>query len=279
MNYRHIYHAGNFADVVKHAVLCRILEALKRKDKPFFALDTHAGLGSYDLESAEAAKTGEAALGIGRLLAAADAPDLLAPYVAAVRAINPGRAVRWYPGSPRLIRTLLRPGDRLAAVELHPEDARALAEEFQGDRQVKVHELDGYHALKAFLPPTLRRGVVLVDPPFEAKDEFIRLAEGLAEAHRRWATGVFAAWYPIKDTASVAGFHRAIQAGPIRRAVAVELRIWPGDEPERLNGSGLLIVNPPFGLAGELKILLPYLARLLARRGEGRWRIEELVGE
>lgn len=278
MNYRHIYHAGNFADVVKHAVLCRLMAALKRKDKPFHVLDTHAGLGSYDLESIEARKTGEAALGIGRLLAASDPPELLSPYLDAVRALN-GESLRWYPGSPRLIRALLRPGDRLAAVELHPADARALADEFKGDRQVKVHELDGYHALKAFLPPSERRGLILIDPPFEVSDEFERLAEGLAAAHRRFAGGIFVVWYPIKDQAPVARFHQAMIASGLRRLLAVELRIWNGDDADRLNGSGLLIVNPPFGLVDELRILLPYLARLLAREGEGGWRIEELVGE
>lgn len=278
MNYRHIYHAGNFADVIKHAVLCRLIEALRRKDKPFYVLDTHAGLGSYDLESVEAGKTGEAALGIGRLLAAGDPPELLAPYLDAVRALNSG-TMRWYPGSPRIIRARLRPGDRLAAVELHPADARALAEEFHGDRQVKVHELDGYHALKAFLPPSERRGLALIDPPYEAIDEFDRLVAGVIAAYRRFAGGIYAVWYPIKSPAPVAGFHQALAASGLRRLLACEVRVWAEDRDDRLNGSGLLIVNPPFGLVEELRVLLPYLARLLAREGEGRWNIEQLAGE
>src|SRR4051794_20523847 len=177
MNYRHGYHAGNFADVVKHATMALILGYLKSKDKPFCVLDTHAGGGRYDLLAEAAGKTGEWRNGIGRLWGKPGLPVELGPYLAAIRRLNRAGAgsLRWYPGSPRVVRILMRPGDRLIATELHPVEAQALQREFAGDGQVLVKRMDGYQGLKAFLPPSERRGLVLVDPPFEATDEFERL--------------------------------------------------------------------------------------------------------
>ena len=280
MNYRHIYHAGGFQDVAKHAVLALIVEALKKKDTPFYALDTHAGIGTYDLGSLEAGKTGEWRDGIGRMLADPAPPVELAPYLAAVRAANDGGAaesIRWYPGSARIIRTLMRRGDRLVACELHPEDVATLAEEFARDRQVKVHALDGWLAAKAFLPPKERRGLVLVDPPYEEPGEFARLATGLLEAHKRWATGIYLLWYPIKDRTESDAFLAAVTASGIRRVLVTELAIAPTD-PERLNGCGLVIVNPPWGLDEALRAMLAYFARVLGRGGAS-WRVESLAGE
>ena len=306
MNYRHIYHAGGFQDVAKHAALALIVEALKKKDTPFYALDTHAGIGTYDLGSLEAGKTGEWRDGIGRVLADPAPPAELAPYLAAVRAANPTQDVmpakagiqeanermdsrlrgndkggespiRWYPGSARIIRTLMRKGDRLVACELHPEDAATLAEEFARDRQVKVQALDGWLAAKAFLPPKERRGLVLVDPPYEEPGEFARLATGLQEAHKRWATGIYLLWYPIKDRTESDAFLAAVTASGIRRVLLAELAIAPLDA-DRLTGSGLVIVNPPWGLDEALRAMLPYLARVLGRGGAS-WRVESLAGE
>ena len=282
MNYRHAYHAGNFADVVKHAALALTIERLKAKDAPFCVIDTHAGLGRYDLSSAEAQKTGEFRGGVLRLLESdpASLPPELAPYLAVVRAMNKGSAaLRWYPGSPRLALDLMRPQDRLMLLELHPEDARTLAGLFAGDARVSVHNADGYMGLKAFLPPKQRRGLVLVDPPFERKDELARLARGLRQAYRRWATGQYLLWYPIKARAPVDAFHDELKAAGIPRILVAELLLRPATDPERLNGCGLVLVNPPWRMDAALAAWLPKLAELFgAARGAGasvRWLVPE----
>lgn len=277
MNYRHAYHAGNFADVLKHAVLALVIEYLKRKPAPFRVIDTHAGPGRYALASPEAGKTGEWRSGIARLIGPDSPPltgepaRLLAPYLAAVRTDNPAGALDFYPGSPLIARRLLRETDTLIANELHPEDQAALAALFRRDAIAKVMHLDGWVALRSLLPPRERRGVVLIDPPFEQEGEFDRLAQGLADGLERFATGVYLAWYPIKDPKPVARFHRTLQtarhAAPL---LCAELMIRRGTDPERLNGCGLLIANPPFTLEGELALLLPELARRLAAdKGSG----------
>ena len=214
MNYRHAYHAGNFADVVKHVALTRLVEHLKLKDKAFRVIDTHAGVGLYDLSSEEAQKTGEWQAGIGRLLKANLAPEgeaLLAPYLDAVKAANGDGGIEKYPGSPSIVRHLLRPQDRLSAIELHPQDFSRLKTLFAGDFQVRAIELDGWLALGAHLPPKEKRGLVLVDPPFEEGGEFERLADGLVKAHRRWPGGIYALWYPVKDRAAAAKFRAALR--------------------------------------------------------------------
>ncbi len=282
MNYRHIYHAGNFADVVKHAILSRIVDYLKRKDKAFRVIDTHAGIGLYDLTSEAAQKTGEWRGGIGRVIAADLEPAaaaLLAPYLDAVRAFNPDGGVRHYPGSPRIVRHLLRERDRLTAVELHPVDAEALKQEFAGDVQTRVIELDGWLALGAQLPPKEKRGLVLIDPPFEEQGEFERIAAKLARAHRRWPGGVYAVWYPIKDREAAARFRDGFRDGHIAKVLDVWMTVRGAADVPRLDGTGLLIVNPPFPLAGELAIMLPALARLLADGPGAAWHVEDLAGE
>jgi 23S rRNA (adenine2030-N6)-methyltransferase len=279
VNYRHVYHAGNFADVLKGAALSLILTHLRVKDRPFWVLDTHAGTGLYDLASEAAMKTAEHAEGIGRLMAAADPPEDLSAYLDVVRAVNGGGALRWYPGSPRLARALLRPGDRLVANELHPEDAALLRRCFLGDPQVRVQALDGYLAWKAFLPPTERRGLVLVDPPFEVPGEFERLAEGLKDAHRRWATGIQALWYPIKDEAPIRAFHASLAASGLRRLLRIELLVRDALDPDRLNGCGMIIANPPYRLAETLAAVLAWLAPVLAQGEGARARVAWLVPE
>ena len=284
MNYRHAYHAGNFADVFKHAVLALLLERLGAKPSPYFVLDTHAGIGRYDLESEPARRTGEAEGGIRRLLAALAGeppPPELAGYLAAVAGLNPEApeaSPRWYPGSPRLARALMRPGDRLVLAEAHPEDAATLKREFAGDAQVQAHRRDGYEALKAFLPPAERRGLVLVDPPYEAADEAERAVAGLAGAHRRWPTGVFALWYPIKERLWVWRLHEALAATGIRRQLVAELTVQPEDDWRRLNGCGMIVINPPWRLDGALADLLPRLHRALALEAGG-WTVDWLVPE
>ena len=269
MNYRHAYHAGNFADVLKHAVLSLVLVHLAKKPAPFRVIDTHAGIGLYDLEGEEATKTGEWRGGIGRLigpdaLPLSAAADLLAPYLDAVTALNPhGRLCR-YPGSPSLALALMRPDDRLVANELHPEDSATLRRVLSRDRRAKVLALDGWLALKAQLPPKERRGVILVDPPFEEAGELDRIVTGLAHARRRFEGGVYLLWYPIKDPRPVARFHDAIAGVAREDALIVELLLRSPADKDRLNGCGLIVMNPPYTLEADLGALLPVLAERLA---------------
>ncbi len=285
MNYRHAFHAGNFADVVKHAVLALLIERLKAKDAAFRVIDTHAGIGLYDLTEDEATRTGEWREGIGRLWGRDFDPalaPLLAPYLAAVVAANGGEApapLTRYPGSPWIARHLFRKQDRLTAVELHPDDAAALAEQFAGDIQTRVIALDGWLALGAFVPPKERRGLVLVDPPFEERDEFARLTEAFIAAHRRWPTGIYALWYPVKDLTAVDRLRLALAGSGIRRLLRAELTVRDRDSDGQFNGTGLVICNPPWQFAETLEALLAGLVPLLAQ-GPGAGRtIDEIAGE
>lgn len=280
MNYRHIFHAGNFADVFKHAVLTLLLKSLAAKDKPFVYLETHAGSGRYDLESEAARKTGEARGGIGRLWPQRENFPELADYFSAVQALNRGGSLRFYPGSPRLARALLRAQDRMALFELVPEECARLRDEFARETQVQIFCQDGYGGLKAQLPPHERRGLALIDPPYEAGGEFTQAFEGLRMAHERWATGIFALWYPVKERAPVARLHRALQESGIRKILCAELMLYPEDTAFRLNGSGMIVVNPPWKLDETLRDLLPRLFRALQgeERG-GRAGVSWLVPE
>lgn len=268
MNYRHIYHAGNFADVLKHAVLARLIVYLQQKEKAFRVIDTHAGIGLYDLSSTEAQKTGEWLDGIGRLMAAelpAEVSTLLAPYLDAVRALNPEGGVKLYPGSPKLTRMLLREQDRLSAMELHPADYETLRDLFTGDYHVRVTELDGWLSLGAHMPPKEKRGIVLVDPPFEIDGEYERLVDGLVKAYRRFPGGTYCLWYPLKKGAPIKDFHEALRETEIPKMLCTELSVRSDRETTGLSGSGLIIVNPPYTLHDELKKILPVLKTLLAQ--------------
>lgn len=268
MNYRHIYHAGNFADVLKHAVLARLIVYLQQKEKAFRVIDTHAGIGLYDLSSTEAQKTGEWLDGIGRLMAAelpAEVSTLLAPYLDAVRALNPEGGVKLYPGSPKLTRMLLREQDRLSAMELHPADYETLRDLFAGDYHVRVTELDGWLSLGAHMPPKEKRGIVLVDPPFEIEGEYERLVDGLVKAYRRFQGGTYCLWYPLKKGAPIKDFHEALKETEIPKMLCTELSVRSDRETTGLSGSGLIIVNPPYTLHDELKKILPVLKTLLAQ--------------
>ncbi|RWH84240.1 MAG: 23S rRNA (adenine(2030)-N(6))-methyltransferase RlmJ [Mesorhizobium sp.] len=280
MNYRHAYHAGNFADVVKHVVLSRLVEYLKQKDKAFRVIDTHAGIGRYDLSSTEAQKTGEWQGGIGRLVdAALDAPvaALLAPYLEAVHSLNPEGGVKKYLGSPLIARHLMRKQDRLSAIELHRQDAAKLRALFQGDFQTRVIELDGWLALGAHLPPKEKRGLVLVDPPFEEEGEFDRLVEGLRKAHKRWPGGIYALWYPVKNRKAVAAFRKALVQSGVPKLLDIGFEIRPPSAEPSLDGCGMVVVNPPFTLEGELRTLLPALHTLLVVEKPAHWTLEWLA--
>jgi 23S rRNA (adenine2030-N6)-methyltransferase len=265
MNYRHGYHAGNFADVLKHTALCELLRLLTAKDKKLFVLDTHAGAGGYDLAGSLARRTGEAEAGIGRLAAAprTGAPSAVARYLAAVAAYDrkfgpAGGQPRRYPGSPRLVRAALRHGDRFIACELHAEEVLALKREFAGDRAVEVRQADGYKALKALLPPVERRGLVLIDPPFEAPDEYERVLRALRQGVRRFATGCYAVWYPIKDEAGTA-FVAALDAF---KPLILKLHL-DGIASGRLAACGLAVINPPWRFEEAMREALPWIAERL----------------
>jgi 23S rRNA (adenine2030-N6)-methyltransferase len=276
MNYRHVFHAGNFADVFKHAVLARILVHLAEKPQPFRVIDTHAGSGLYDLSGAQANRTGEWRDGIGRLLDATLTKDmraLLAPYLDAISALNPAGKIRHYPGSPVLALALMRGQDRLAACELEPHAAAALVRHLRSDRRAKAVAIDGWQALKAYIPPVERRGVVLIDPPFEDADEFAKLAPRLVEALRKWATGTFVVWYPIKGVGSSA-FIRRLRQADVPKVLRAELHVAAA-QPDKLTGSGLVIVNPPWRLRDELRVLLPGLLSALQCEKSGRSLIEQ----
>jgi 23S rRNA (adenine2030-N6)-methyltransferase len=260
---------------MKHALLVWLLRALRRKEAPFAVLDTHAGIGAYDLGGPEAARTGEWQRGIGRIRDVADGP--LADYAVLVRAAGPEGS---YPGSPLLIRQLLRPQDRLACCELHPDDHATLRARFRGDAQVAVHRRDGWEALRALTPFPERRGLVLVDPPFEQEGEFERLAAGIALVAHRFRAAIQACWYPIKHRAPVRAFHAALREGGVADLFAAELWLREPTDPARLNGCGLLLVRPPFRFEEEGGAIL---AALLDRLGEGEpgqgWAMTRIAPE
>ena len=280
MNYRHAFHAGNFADVVKHALMARLIAYLGRKEKPFRVIDTHAGRGRYDLDADEARRTGEHLSGITALLAS-DAVDdpLLAEYLAVVHDVMAESGGASYPGSPLIARRLLRHQDRLSAYELHPVDALALGAEFAGDVQVKTIELDGWLALGAHVPPKEKRGLVLIDPPFEVEGEVERIVEHLVKAHRRWPGGTYAIWYPIKRPEMRNNLHRLLADSGIPDIVAAEFFRESFTVDERLVGSGLAVVNPPFVFAQEAREIMRCLLPVLALNATAHCGLVALAGE
>jgi 23S rRNA (adenine2030-N6)-methyltransferase len=282
MNYRHAYHAGNFADLMKHGVLASLLQALSRKPKPWCYYDTHAGAGLYDLKAETALRTGEAAAGIGRLWQlGSEMPEPLQGLCRIVRSFNEpdstAPVLRHYPGSPAIAAALAREHDRLIVAERHPEEAALLKQQFRRDRRVAVHERDGYEMVRALVPPPERRGLVLMDPPFERDDEFTVLAETCIAAHARWPDGVYALWYPVKDAAAVMRFHRRLRRSGMSRLLAMELQIAPVTAAG-LSASGMIVVNPPWQTDRTIGDLLEFLARVLAP-GQGKSAVNWLVPE
>jgi 23S rRNA (adenine2030-N6)-methyltransferase len=279
MNYRHAFHAGNFADVFKHALLSVALQCLVLKNKPLFVLDTHAGAGGYDLAGPSASRTGEWRQGIARVLAAPQPPQALSRYIEMVRQFDRkvgGRSgdFRFYPGSPRIVRALMRlQGDRLVACELHHQDALALKREFAGDPLVEVKNLDGYAAIKSMLPPPERRGLILIDPPFEEKKEFARLQRGLKHAQQRFATGCMMAWYPIKDQPAVEALHDYLAGSGLKRVLVAEIEVAPAASEGGLSKCGVAIANAPWPIEQDLDAVLPWLAQVMGQgKGRAQWR-------
>jgi len=285
MNYRHAFHAGNHADVLKHVTLLAMLDLLQQKDAPFFVLDTHAGRGRYLLQSEAAGKTAEAASGVLRLAGLQTPPAAIARYLQAVAAANPVDTLIAYPGSPLLTAQAMRSQDRLAACELQPEEAEALKSLFAGDRRVAVHARDGYGAIRALLPPRAdgvryARGLLLIDPPYEAQDaEYPRIVEAVAECLARWPQAAVAIWYPIKQRRTLRPFFRDLAALPARGLLLAELLVRPDDSPLRLNGSGMAVLNPPWKLDQQLADALPVLERALGEDAGAGTRLEWLHRE
>jgi 23S rRNA (adenine2030-N6)-methyltransferase len=283
MNYRHAFHAGNFADVLKHVALMMLVAHLKRKPAPFVYLDTHAGRGCYDLSDAEAQRSGEYKAGIGRLLELPSAclPPEVAAYVELVReSAGPGRsAITAYPGSPLIVSQLRRPTDRMVLVEKHPKEADALRAALGRQKLVSIVEGDAYAILKAHLPPRENRGLVLIDPPYESDLEFDRVLAALDLAYERWPTGIYCVWYPLTDRAGPVRFRRNLERSGVRKVLDVTLRVLPNDAQVGMGGAGLVVVNPPWQLDERLKELLPQLHRLLSPEGLGDSRVEWLVPE
>jgi 23S rRNA (adenine2030-N6)-methyltransferase len=264
VNYRHSFHAGNSADVVKHSLLIALVQALQLKESALTLIDTHAGCGLYDLDGEEAGRTGEAAQGV--LRAFADPNPLLNDYRAAVQAVNAAAEPHLYPGSPRFLAQLLRAQDLLILNEKHPEDVRALRSVMRGTTAA-VHERDAYEFWLAMLPPRTPRGVVVVDPPYEQTDERARITATLAAAHRKWSHGVTVIWYPLKDRATHWRWKEQLRKLGIPKLLCVEHWLYDSDQPGIYNGAGLFIVNPPYAFTQALRPLLDALRAALAPEG------------
>lgn len=276
MNYRHLYHAGNFADVFKHTLLILLLQSLQRKPKPFCYIETHAGRGCYDLTSEEAQKTGEFKDGVYKLWEINAVPKIIDDYKSILHQFNNNFDLHIYPGSPCIAQTLLREQDRMWLCEWQEDEVTILKQQFIRDSRVKIFCQNGYSALKAWLPPLERRGLVFMDPPFEKETEFTDIINGLKTAYRRWATGIYAIWYPIKSRPPVTQFQQALRQSGLRKILITELCIYPDDVPLRLNGSGLVVVNPPWQFAEQVQTFLPWLWRQLAVAQQGTYQISEL---
>ncbi|MGK2913115.1 MAG: 23S rRNA (adenine(2030)-N(6))-methyltransferase RlmJ [Porticoccaceae bacterium] len=283
LSYRHSYHAGNFADVIKHLILIRILRHLAAKDKPLCYIDTHAGSGGYSLEGGPALQNREFASGIGKLWQRTDMPEVVADYVEQIREFNPGNRLRRYPGSPWFAQHLLRPQDRLLLHERHSTDVELLRRRCASDSRINISAEDGFAGAIALLPPRERRGLVLIDPSYEIKTDYASVVDTLVRAHRRFATGLYAIWYPVVDRQRVRKLEQAIKTSGIRNVQLFELCIKPDVPSHGMTGSGMLVINPPWTLASDMRAALPYLATVLGEAGgsgqEGSYRIETLIAE
>lgn len=277
-SYRHGFHAGNFADVLKHFVQVEILSHLMKKEAPFDYIDTHAGAGLYRLESDMAQKNQEYLTGIGKLFADNSLPPL-APYLQLVSDLNPTGQLRFYPGSPMVAASLLRPQDKAWLFELHPSDAENLRQNFAGRRQCVVREEDGFKGLAALLPTRSRRALVLIDPPYEQKEDYQRVVSALELIHRKMATATVAIWYPVVDRRRIDAMTRKIAASGIRKIELFELGVRADSEGHGMTASGMIVVNPPWTLRAQMEQLLPQLAERLSLDGDAHFRCETLAGE
>lgn len=279
LSYRHSFHAGNHADVLKHTVQSLILMAMKEKEKPFLYLDTHAGAGRYLLSGEHAERTGEYMDGIGKIWQRDDVPALLEPYLTVIRHYNRSGQLRYYPGSPLIARQLLREQDQLHLTELHPSDYPLLRSEFQKDARAQVLRADGYQQLKSQLPPAARRGLILMDPPYELKSDYQDVVSGILEGHKRFATGVYALWYPVVLRQQVKRILVALEKSGIRRILQIELAVRPDSDQRGMTASGMIVINPPWMLEQQMKALLPWLHQVLVPGGNGHTLVRWVVPE
>lgn len=264
LSYRHSFHAGNHADVVKHIVQSLILDALKQKDKPFVYHDTHSGVGRYDLQDERSEKTGEFKQGIARLWSRDDIPAEITSYIEAIKALNVTEELRYYPGSPSVARAQIREQDRMVLTELHPADFPLLLQEFRGDRQVRMYKEDAFLRLKGSLPPKERRGVVLIDPPYELKHEYMDVVNAIADSHKRWATGTYAIWYPVVYRENIDKMLKGLEKCGIRNILQIELGVEPDTTERGMTASGMIVINPPWKLESQMQTILPWLQQAIA---------------
>ena len=278
LSYRHSFHAGNHADVVKHIVQSLILDALKQKDKPFVYHDTHSGVGRYDLQDERSEKTGEFKQGIARIWSRDDIPSDIVAYIDTIKALNNGDELRYYPGSPKVARSQIRAQDRMVLTELHPSDFPLLLQEFRGDRQVKMYQEDAFARLKASLPPKERRGLVLIDPPYELKHEYQDVVKAIKHSYQRWATGTYAIWYPVVYRETIDNMIEGLKDLNIRNILQIELGVEADTEERGMTASGMIVINPPWKLESQMQQILPWLQQAIAPN-YGHNKVEWIVPE
>ncbi|MBG5916658.1 23S rRNA (adenine(2030)-N(6))-methyltransferase RlmJ [Providencia stuartii] len=279
LSYRHSFHAGNHADVLKHTVQSLIIESLKEKEKPFLYVDTHSGAGRYQLTSEHAEKTGEYLQGIARIWEQPDLPEELLPYMNIVRRMNENGRLRYYPGSPLLAKHLLREQDKLVLTELHPTDYPLLRAEFSRDNRAQVSKDDGYQQLKAKLPPPSRRGFMLIGPPYELKSDYEAVVKGIVEGYKRFATGTYAIWYPVVLRQQIKRMISQLEATGIRKILQIELAVRPDSDQRGMTASGMIVINPPWKLEQQMQKVLPWLHKTLVPEGTGHTLVEWIVPE
>ncbi|PMJ99152.1 23S rRNA (adenine(2030)-N(6))-methyltransferase RlmJ [Vibrio sp. 10N.261.55.A7] len=278
LSYRHSFHAGNHADVVKHIVQSLILNALQQKEKPFVYHDTHSGVGRYDLTHEWSEKTSEYKQGIARLWAQDNVPAEMQSYLEAIKQLNSGEELRYYPGSPRVARAHLRPQDRMVLTELHPSDYPLLEQEFHRDRQVRIYKEDGFQRLKGSLPPKERRGLVLIDPPYELAKEYRDVVTAIAQSHKRWATGIYAIWYPVVNRCDIEDMIEGLESLGIRNILQIELGVSPDTNERGMTASGMIVINPPWKLESQMNEILPFLQDAIAP-ATGHFKVDWIVPE
>ncbi|WP_114794049.1 23S rRNA (adenine(2030)-N(6))-methyltransferase RlmJ [Vibrio cholerae] len=278
LSYRHSFHAGNHADVLKHIVQSLILNSLQQKEKPFVYHDTHSGVGRYDLTHEWSEKNGEYKQGIARVWQKDNIPAELDSYLDAIRQLNQGETLRYYPGSPRVARAHLREQDRMVLTELHPSDYPLLEQEFHRDRQVSIYKEDGFARLKASLPPQERRGLVLIDPPYELAKEYRDVVRAIAQSYKRWATGIYAIWYPVVNRCDIDDMLEGLQGLEIRKILQIELGVAPDTNERGMTASGMIVINPPWTLESQMQTILPFLKQAIAP-ATGHYKVEWVVPE
>ncbi|MGY0219324.1 23S rRNA (adenine(2030)-N(6))-methyltransferase RlmJ [Endozoicomonadaceae bacterium StTr2] len=278
LSYRHAFHAGNFADVLKHAVLHLTMEHMVRKDKAMTCIDTHAGAGMYRLQGDHAQKTGEYQEGIAKLWQRDDLPEALQPYIDHIKQLNPGNTLKTYPGSPAITQSWLRRDDNFYLYELHPNDHKLLNRQFERRKKVRVAQSDGYHALKALLPPPSRRGMVLIDPPYELKTDYQQAIKAIQNGYQRFSTGTYMVWYPVVKRGFIDDMVKQIQRSQMRNVLQIELCIQPDNNEFGMTGTGMLVVNPPWKLKQQMEEVLPYLVKHLGS-ADSSFSLKQLVEE